>query len=68
MNSNAHRSYQAERVHRIVTAPLRFTGNVLFCAFVVVAAYAMLLFCEILTFLDNVIFAPLARWMTQPAK
>jgi hypothetical protein len=67
MNTIPHEPLWVPRARRILTAPVRMAVDVVFCVFVVIAAYGMLVFCAMLAFFDNLIFAPLARLIGRPA-
>jgi hypothetical protein len=53
-----HKPHWAHTAGTAVLAPFRLAGDILFCGFVVVAAFAMLLLCTLLATLDHIVVEP----------
>jgi len=61
-----HNPHWAQRAGSAILAPFRFVMDVIFCGFVVVAAFTMLLFCTLLATFGHFIYEP---WkMHHPAR
>ena len=53
-----HKPHWAYAAATAVLAPFRLAGDILFCGFVVAAAFAMLLLCTLLATLDHMVVEP----------
>ncbi|HEX4140770.1 MAG TPA: hypothetical protein VHY09_10515 [Candidatus Methylacidiphilales bacterium] len=59
MNTTTPREvHWAHRGIAALLAPFRLVGDILFCGFVVFAAFWMLLLCTMLATLDHLVFEP----------
>ena len=62
MNTNSSNPYWVTHTRHVLLTPFRFLVDLVFCIFVVVAAYSMLIACWLLSAFDNCVIAP---WRAQ---